>query len=281
MHICKSNANKKILKALENKGWYSLRFILDKLFQSKNTSLIHLCFITITTLIGISIRVVTYNFVSLLSRDSISYITAVEHMQANNSFSTAIASHEIFSAPLLSYIMLLLANLFPISPESSGIIVNFVFGIALIPLVYLLSWKIFNSYGIAFFSSLFVALHCELIEYSIQVQRESMFLFFAGVAILVSINGLTKNSSTQLFLAGFCFALSFFTRYEAIELLFLLVIFIIFTSNQKDRRKNIFNSLLLILGFTISASIITMILGINMSIAQKMFERIYEHLPWI
>lgn len=170
-------------------------------------------------LLAFSIRIASWHLEPVVSRDAVKYITDAQRLSDNKGSFVGLAKnqHEFRQSPL--FIAILSADIGGLSPQMIGLSMNIILG-SLFPL---LLWGIFRLLfpcpQLALTGAFLAALHPTLIDYSVEIQREIGYLFFAGSCIFFLV--LLKNTKWLVwsFMAGVASTLALFFRYEGLELL--------------------------------------------------------------
>ena len=109
---------------------------------------------------------------------------------------------------------------------------------SLIPVLgYVIAKRCFKDKRIALITSIIFIIHPTLISYSIQPLRENYYLFFLELTIIEAINGIAKRSFISWFLCGCFLSITFFCRYEALEMIIIYSSLILFLSFKKKYTK--------------------------------------------
>lgn len=127
--------------------------------------------------------------------------------------------------PFPLFIFNKLSLIFNSSYFISGVAVEIVLGSFLVFII----WKGCMLLHLGVISSIMISLiacfHHTLLDFSTQVTRDNLYLFFSAIALLHFLNIIYTRSFFHSICFGLFSALSFLCRYEAIELLLLLFVF--------------------------------------------------------
>lgn len=163
----------------------------------------------------------------ILSRDSIHYINfAVQWYLDGSYYHASINSVErLYYPPLLLGLM----KFFAPSPEyclTIGTALNIFCGICFCGLLSHIGWLLLHRMGFAFLTGMLAATNPYLVELSIQVQRDMLYLFF--YAAVVSIWLKYNISIGWSIVCGILSGLAFLSRYEGAELVlgFIILLFL-------------------------------------------------------
>ncbi len=178
-------------------------------------------------LCGMLVRIAYCRHVSLLSRDSLHYLTKIEMWMKEGNFSN-ILNFDSCALPLLGVKLSaqLLGDLY-----WGGLVFNLCIGTLLIPAVHILLKSLDLSAAGVNFGTFLIAFNPYLIRLSCEVQRENVYLL-TGILWLTCLFRGMRRKSYWLFGAGFFLALSCNSRYEAYEFLPVTVIGVLFTDKS-------------------------------------------------
>lgn len=182
----------------------------------------------------------------IISRDGLVYIQWAEDLQAYG------GDFELLSRTFGQYpqsplfISILACNVGGISPHGIGVTMNIILGSCFSIVVFGILYQISRSPVIGLTGAFFAAIHPTLINYSIELQREMGYLFFAGCffyCILYEFRHINWYAAAG---AGMSAVMAFFFRYEGIELfLFAVIIFVTMFCWKKITLQEIFNHIII------------------------------------
>ena len=188
-------------------------------------------------LLALVLRLLSFYIEPVISRDGTFYVLTAEKLIAED------WNQEAFTVlngnfPTFFYISYLASNLFDLSPYHLAIGTNILLG-SLLPLIFfLIVRKLFKNDEVALAAALMCAVHPTLVEYSIEVQRESIYLFCSAVFVLFMVYFWNDRKWYWCVGAGGTVALAFFFRFEGIELCIgAIVIFAIVFGQCKAKRR--------------------------------------------
>lgn len=212
--------------------------------------------LTAVCLFGLLLRLLLLYLEPMISPDSIFYLDAAEEW-SEHGMNGLLASKRGFAIPLLLLFLLKLVHNCGLPYETSGLIVNIFFGVALMPLFYFTSLWIFNDRRTALFAALLAAIHPSLIEYSTDILRETPMIFFM-LLVLFFIACAERTERPILWIpAGFFATAACLTRYEALELIplvfFYLLICFFFGGKKYARSKALKKALFWLCGMCAGA----------------------------
>ena len=196
---------------------------------------------------GVLLRIVIFMIDPVLSRDSILYVFLAEKWQESGSFAEVCTFFNSFvkSAywipPLFLWLLKTLAPLFP-SVAVAGIVRNILTGSALIAILYFLVRSLGGEKNVALLCAAFTAVHPTLVELSIAIQRDNLYLFFCALVFLLLLQAKRRNTPWPVVGAGMLLAAAALTRYETFELLLFLPILTVGAclSGELSFRKGIY-----------------------------------------
>lgn len=214
---------------------------------------------------GSLLRLISYHFDSMISRDGILYLQASE-IWFQDGFAMLLTNPDYYFPPVFLWSVQLLMHC-GLMPLTAGITVNFVAGMLLIAVMYQVGRLLFDSAKWAWLLAMLTACHPVLIRYSVEIQRESLYLLFASYATMNLIDYLRSNRLSCCCLAGAAYSLALLTRYEG----FLLFISIncvwvaMMIWRSADRRRHWRGWILFLLSFPLSCWLFISIMGVPVS----------------
>jgi 4-amino-4-deoxy-L-arabinose transferase-like glycosyltransferase len=146
--------------------------------------------------------------VSAIEMDGISYAGMAENF-ARGAFSEGLKG--VFH-PLYPMLMAVFSFVIKDS-EMNGRILSLVFGIMLIPVVYMFFKRFFGEQK-ALYGSFFVAMHPYLVRYSVQVISESMTILLFAAAFFCFYRGWKENDKISIGFSGLFLALTYLNKTE-------------------------------------------------------------------
>ena len=169
-------------------------------------------------MLSFAIRFAVWYSEPVISRDGISYIQLAEALQlAEGNFDQlAQMQGEYKQSPL--FITILASNILGASPHIIALTLNLFCGSLFPILIYIIFIQLLEKPAIALLGALFAAVHPTLVNYSIEVQREMGYLFFAGCFFYCLIGILKRKDWYWSGGAGAAAITAFFFRYEGAEL---------------------------------------------------------------
>ncbi len=159
-----------------------------------------------------------------LSRDAVQYLNLAAYWHENGGFGAVAAAYPFSQCPPFFLYLLQAGNHFGIPCEVWGIGINVAASSLLAVIFYLTARKLELGELPAFFIGLLAAVHPTLVTYSLQPQRESLYLLFLGCAILSCVYLIREGIPAYAAGVGLFAALGAEIRYEALEMLPLFIL---------------------------------------------------------
>ncbi len=170
-----------------------------------------------------------------------------------------------------------------ISPETTAVTLNILLG-SLLPLIMFFIAKICaEKYEVSIGAALIMAWHPPAIDMSIEVMRDTLYLFLIGLVIICLLDAIKNNRWWQWGVGGVLLGWSFLTRYESFEFIILATGYFIFALFFKwlDLKKSLPRYGLLILCFAASYILALYFLGIPLDhYIEKYQKRMHEALQY-
>jgi len=212
--------------------------VLKKLIVKKEWTLKQSFFVLLTLFcLGLSLRIGASFLKDRISKDGVLYVYMAEDVMTLNK------DHPPFSRnrripPLYTYLMVLTSYLTGCSAESSGYIVSILSGALLIIPVFFITALLFSARTGAV-AAFLIAFNPYLIRISSTIMRDSLFSLLLFCTILFIIKALNSRKKTMLYwlTGGVFLSLSIASRNEAIEVIGILFLYLIF-EYIFIRRKN-------------------------------------------
>lgn len=190
-------------------------------------------------LVALGLRLLTLYAEPVISRDGVNYIQLALNIQGQKTdhetaFAPAMATAHYFYATYLS------SHLFSLDPHQLGVSTNIVLG-TLLPLLFFgIAHLLWGKNELSLACAALAAVYPDLVAYSIEVQREIPYIFFAGCFFLSGILLFRHKRWYWSAAMGATVALSFVCRYEGAELfLFALIPFCIMLLEKQAQRPRI------------------------------------------
>ncbi len=183
----------------------------------------HLLMLAGIIAIAFVMRFFSYLMDSTVARDSILYINMAESWYKFEDYYGMLTEFSTWGGiPIFPlWLMKSLMGL-GISGEAAGISMVIIMG-SLLPLViYKIAFLVCANKEVALGAALLTAVHPALIEMSIQIMRDTPYLFWVGVSIWFLLNAIKYQKKRYWLGGGMILALSILTRYESFEILLLV-----------------------------------------------------------
>lgn len=226
------------------------------------------------TLAGFGLRLFYLYMDPMVSNDAVFYIE-----QANlwNQGGWGQLAHDAAWVPPLLPWSMSRGIMLGFSAWQTGITLSIIAGTLLIPVSFVLSREFFSNGAWPLAAALFTAIIPRFLELSIQIQRESLYLLFFTLALWGAVKALKSNKNIYWALSGgtvFCTAL---VRYEALEMIPFILIFLIFRGIvcQRSYWKSCRNILGYLSGIAVFCGVFSWIIGIPLTYyTEALFDRI-------
>lgn len=155
-----------------------------------------------------------------LSRDASGYVMSLELFFRGHSIEEILAMNQtcLTPTPLILFSGPMYAG---ISAEVAGRLINITAFLLLIPIFYTISILLYPNRFFALIATALLSTHPRMITLACQVQRDMLYLFFCGAALLCLAASLrVRKRHSQLIywsIAGVVIGLGMLTRYECYE----------------------------------------------------------------
>lgn len=200
------------------------------------------------TCCALFLRLLHLYFEPVLSRDSIFYIE-VCRVWASGCFADVYQVFpEVWIPPLFLYLLKTMIKC-GANPEIAGFVFNLILGIALVPLAYFFARGLQFSRRCSLWAGALAMMHPRLIELSIQVQRENLYLVLLFLAAIFLIYGSLRKQVWLIVWSAAFFALSVLTRYEALEM--CPAVFLVFLLRIRQKKLSFREAFLFIALWTV------------------------------
>ena len=216
----------------------------------------------------------------LLLRDSSLYLSLSESWLETNDYTVLLG--ETTTVPPLHLFLIKEMMKMGFSSEPGGRSIAIVLG-SLIPVLgYYTVLKLFKNKRLATISAVLFVTHPTLVSYSIQPLRENLYLACLGLTIIELIYAIRNNKSYNWFLSGCCISLTFFCRYEAIEFLFLGIVYLSYWLFSRKLKATQFACFicLFITGFVIASLFLFSLIRYDVSFVKKIPSYVLRIKTW-
>ena len=197
---------------------------MNKLFRLYQNILHSRLLVPILIAIALGVRIFSYWIEPGISRDGVLYVQSAELWFQCNDFeevdrywSKALDSTSGFWVPPLYPFLLLLTLHCAIPAEIGGIILNLLFGTATCYLFYRIALTICKQKEIAVIVLSIAALHPQLIELSVAIQRDALYLLLAGCSVWLLLLDWEQYKPRHWVMQGCIISLGCLCRFEMLE----------------------------------------------------------------
>ena len=167
-------------------------------------------------LCGLGLRIFCWSQSGAVSRDASWYLLIAERWFTQGSAQAAF-SGESWTAPLLPWLIQLGMYLGG-SAEITGLLLNLFSGTLLSLIVWAILYRAGCRRELCLAGALLIALHPSAVELSIEIQRDSLYLFWIGLTILGLENAFLRPGNWLAWcLAGACCGFAATARLEGLE----------------------------------------------------------------
>ncbi len=191
-------------------------------------------------LLALSLGILSSCAGTALSRDGALYLHLGEVWYRQGDITAMLEENsQVYIPPLLLWLITVFrtAGLDPIC----GIVgCNIILMSLLVFVVYYLASVISGNGNIAMVAALLTAIHPNLLELSMEIQREILYLFFSGMFLVLLFWGMETRRKIAWVLAALSLVLAVMSRHEALELIVLLFLSLIsFQLTRKISKSDI------------------------------------------
>ena len=170
-------------------------------------------------LLSLLLRLFCWYMEPTLSRDAVAYAEITSAWFSGGDFSEVLRYWPDCWIPPLPVGLVLLLVKCGLSIEVAGIALNLALG-SLIPLiVYRMAKTVTGDRSLALGATLLAAVHPTLIELSIEIQRDTTYLFLIGCVLCFLLEAVRKGSSLFWGVGGIFLGLAILSRFESLEFL--------------------------------------------------------------
>ena len=208
-----------------------------------------------------------------LSRDSITYISQIENYIQDNNFIRLQSDYPDAYLPFLYIWIISLLTNFGLNIVKAGLLINFlaccVFSLYFIRFIHFFVKSFFFSFTI----TVLTLIHPNIINNSIQIQRDSLFLCLYFLCFYYILKFFSKNSLFDLLLSSVFCSLAVFTRLEGVD--FFLFLFICLILNKSFKAMTLF---VYVFSFLFTLIILVVLLDIHFNSLVIYFNRYIFYL---
>jgi|GEM_PF-1177546 len=182
---------------------------------------------------GGALTVLCWYLEPVLSRDGELYVRLAQIWHDTGDYQNVLAARGDGGPPPLPLYLIKCLMSLGFSGESAGILLNVVLG-AFPPLfAYGIAYEITQKKEIAVLSALLMAVNPSMKALAIEAQRDMIYLFFAGGGLWLLAAGVRRQKWEYWLGAGLAFGCGILTRFEAVELLFIVLLILVCLQVQK------------------------------------------------
>ena len=182
--------------------------------------------------------------------------------------------------PLSIFLLKIPHTLFNYDIIKGAILINCTLGIAVIALIAKIAFLLTKRTIIAFSTGIVFGTHPTLIKYSCEALREKTYIFFLCLSLLYFLFYIRKEKLLMLLLATFFSCCATLCRYEGLEFLTVLFVYILFFKKTKTLQKKVALFALVVIGSMLSIFTIIKIINIPLDYFQITYSYIAEHLSF-
>ena len=162
-----------------------------------------------------------------VSRDGCLYIRFVQIWYDTGSFQCVLQDWPHFWLPPLPFFLMKCLMHAGLSAEHAGVLLNMGLGTFTPMIAYGIAIEVTRKKGIALGSALLVAVSPAMNALSIEIQRDMVYLFFAGLTIWFFVSGIRRQTIKYWFFAGLACGCSLLSRFETLEFLVIVPVFFV------------------------------------------------------
>lgn len=218
-------------------------------------------------ILGLLLKILCLSLEPVLSRDSCSYLLFARAWFNSGDFQSVIelrGQNQTQIPPLFLYMIKCLMHI-GFSAETAGIGINLVLGTFSPLLVYAIAFETIKRRDVALCAALLAAVNPTLDMFSSEAQRDMVYLFFSGVAILLLVAGIRWRSMKCWVGAGFACACAVLTRAEALECLpiVLFALLVLGIGKHLPWKRCALSGCSFVLSFAVGIFLLSSLMGMN------------------
>ena len=218
-----------------------------------------------------------------ISRDGTTYLQFARFWHTARSFDALInAKPDFWVPPFPVFLMKSLMDM-GLSAENAGILLNIACGTFVPLIVYGIAWEISRDRQLSFCSALLAVCHPAINELSVQIQRDAIYLFFAGCAIWSLCVGLNRKKWQFFCYSGILTGVSLLTRYETLEIVLIATAALSLATFRKDITwsRSRFFCLIFLMSFLLSFMVLNQLMGTTDWILGNYIRYIYWKMDFL
>lgn len=230
---------------------------LDVVLKKQKLMILFIC------IVSLSLKILLHLLDPTISRDGIGYVQLVQCWHAVRNFDTLITAKPDFWIPPFPLFMMKSLMDMGLSAENAGILLNIACGTFVPLIVYGIAWEISHDYRLSFWSALLAVFHPVINELSVQIQRDAIYLFFAGCAIWALCAGLNRKKWQFFCCSGILTGISLLTRFETLEIVLIATAALFLAALCKDITwmRSGFLCLIFLMSFLLSLTLLNQMMG--------------------
>ena len=174
------------------------------------------------TLVSFLLKLLSWHFDPEVSRDGCLYIYFSQIWYDTGSFQGVINEWESFWLPPLPLYLIKSIMHTGLSAEIAGVLLNLAAGTVTPILTYIIAYETTQRKDISLCSALLITVHPAMNALSVEVQRDMIYLFFAGVTLCLLTAGVRRQKWSLWCWAGLACSCAMLTRFETAEFLVIV-----------------------------------------------------------
>ena len=204
------------------------------------------------TLVSLLLKLLCRHYSPEVSRDGCLYVYLSQIWYDTGSFQGVTEAWKEFWLPPLPLYLMKCVMCAGLSAEASGVLLNMAAGTLTSLVIYGIAYEITQRKDISVCSALLAAFHPAINALSVLVQRDMIYLFFAGLTFWLLAAGVRRQKWYFWFLAGLPCSCAMLTRFETVEILAIVPLSLLLLSIRKifSWKKTVFYAVLFFAGFS-------------------------------
>lgn len=162
----------------------------------------------------------------IVSRDGCLYIRLAQIWYDTGNFKDILRVHETGIPPMFLYLMKCLMEL-GLSAENAGVWLNLILGTFTPLLAYGMAYEVTQRKDIAVCSAVLIACNPSMNEFSVEIQRDMIYLFLIGLVLWLLAAGIRRKCWSFWAWSGLTAGCSMLVRYETLEMLIIVPVILI------------------------------------------------------
>lgn len=186
----------------------------------------------IVFIVGLFLRILKLAIDPLLLRDSVFYLNQAEAWSESGKYQAIIQDGNGITPPLPIYLIKEIMA-WGYNAEIAGRSISMFLGSMVPVLGYVIAIKVFKDVWTALLCAFLLCLHPSLVSISTQPIRENQYLFCIGVVAICLIDGIIQQRLRYFFWGGVFLSIAIYSRYEALEMLIIVPLIVLFLALRK------------------------------------------------